>query len=544
MSMVARLGNVLLRFDEVHSRAADTSSPFSLSDLHLRILAKGKVKPPKQSKQGSGLRKGSLLSRGSVICRVMIAPRAHLRGSYRASVDYCMSGRASTTAPGEESSGGVSNAENTDVSQQSALKKQQSTLKNSSDSVYANCLSIRSMPIGDFLASPCPGPKMIMTSTAEGRFLAMMDVHGAERSQIQGLQIRNSELGSAGKLGLTEEQLSTRAVVRLAGNPPLRVGLMQRQTSQRLLRVYPLGLRFSGKNMSPLPGWLGGAQSVALNMSNLDLHLHLHFALFKHSAGYVLKPAEQRLGQNDDEMGHQDEDNYWPPLREQLLCTSLEVLSLHNLPKPGEGRPRFAGSRARCHTYVPELSGAAAIPADSEPSCPSVTVSLHPIGGFCAISTTLPLPTSNEIETTTNIINGNGMNAKFGKVIHCVAAEPHATFLRIGVSDARKEVAFETLVLGRLRQGYRVVQLRSLLGTRIELAFLLVRMRLRSETNVWPAPRQLRLNARIRNSIILSPEAHEAQRQQLVSQLQLRSSDVEPPIHCQSIELEETTSPR
>eukprot|EP00966_Prymnesium_polylepis_P059873 1388771-Prymnesium_polylepis.4 len=142
-------------------------------------------------------------------------------------------------------------------------------------------------------------------------------------------------------------------------------------------------------------------------MSNLDLHLHLHFALFKHSAGCtaaaleltllalctlhrvtspltasdVLKPAEQRLGQNDDEMGHQDEDNYWPPLREQLLCTSLEVLSLHNLPKPGEGRPRFAGSRARCHTYVPELSGAAAIPADSEPSCPSVTVSLHPIGG-------------------------------------------------------------------------------------------------------------------------------------------------------------------
>jgi hypothetical protein len=98
------------QFDEVHSRAADTSSPFSLSDLHLRILAKGKVKPPKQSKQGSGLRKGSLLSRGSVICRVMIAPRAHLRGSYRASVDYCMSGRASTTAPGEESSGGVSNA--------------------------------------------------------------------------------------------------------------------------------------------------------------------------------------------------------------------------------------------------------------------------------------------------------------------------------------------------------------------------------------------------------------------------------------------------
>ena len=72
---------------------------------------------------------------------------------------------------------------------------------------------------------------------------------------------------------------------------------------------------------------------MTLNMSNLDLHLQLHFALFKHSGGYVLKPAEQRVVQDHDEMGHHDEDNYWPPLREQLLCTSIDVLSLHSLPK-------------------------------------------------------------------------------------------------------------------------------------------------------------------------------------------------------------------
>eukprot|EP00966_Prymnesium_polylepis_P006156 140986-Prymnesium_polylepis.1 len=42
--------------------------------------------------------------------------------------------------------------------------------------------------------------------------------------------------------------------------------------------------------MSPLPCWLAGSQSVALNMSNNDLPVQLHFALFNGSNGFVLKP--------------------------------------------------------------------------------------------------------------------------------------------------------------------------------------------------------------------------------------------------------------
>ena len=72
---------------------------------------------------------------------------------------------------------------------------------------------------------------------------------------------------------------------------------MQRRTATRLLRPFPLGLRFSGKNMSPLPCWLAGAHSVALNMSNNDLPVQLHFALFHGSGGYVLKPPEMLLGE-------------------------------------------------------------------------------------------------------------------------------------------------------------------------------------------------------------------------------------------------------
>jgi hypothetical protein len=59
------------------------------------------------------------------------------------------------------------------------------------------------------------------------------------------------------------------------------------------------------------------------------------------------------------------------------------------------------------------------------------------------------------------------MNASFQQMVHCVAAEPYATFLRVGVTSEGHEIANETIVLSRLCRGYRVLQLRSLLGTRI-----------------------------------------------------------------------------
>ena len=83
------------------------------------------------------------------------------------------------------------------------------------------------------------------------------------------------------------------------------------------------------------------------------------------------------------------------------------------------------------------------------------------------------------------------MNPTFGKQVHCVAAEPHATFLRVSVKDGGQEVAYETAVLGRLRGGYRVFQLRGPLGTRIELCYLFVRVTFGTEPNRWGTPRQV-----------------------------------------------------
>jgi len=396
------------------------------------------------------------------------------------------------------------------------------------DEFYSTCLCIRSVPKERFLSCERPKWPLTMTSINEDRLLMVLGLPEKERSQLEGLQRSStgSRAGSAkGSLSpmLSEEQLSTQAIVRLAADPPRQAGKLQRLTSHLLLRPFPLGLRFSGNNMSPLPCWLVGAQSVALNMSNNDLAVQLHFALFKGSGGYVLKPAEMRQqpsGQptspfacnpepnnlmaawtNDSPQSFHERgncDDYWPPPREKLSCTSISILSLHNLPKRGEVRPRYYGSRGGCHKYHKELSGVPALPDNSEQSCPAVKVSLHPIGGFCALSEKLPLAQIDlKTELTTPAVKYNGLNAPFGQTIHCVAAEPAATFLRVGILDGSQEVAYETAVLGRLRVGYRVFQMRSMLGTRIELCYLFVKISTGSEPNQWGTPRQLRIQSAI-----------------------------------------------
>ena len=105
--------------------------------------------------------------------------------------------------------------------------------------------------------------------------------------------------------------------------------------------------------------------------------------------------------------------------------------------------------------------------------------------------------------------SAHARSAAFDEKVHCVAAEPHATFLRIGITDGRQgEVAYETAVLGRLRRGYRVLQLRSVLGTRIELCYLFIKIRFGSDPNLWATPRQLRIQSSITKAAIAQRERH------------------------------------
>ena len=98
-------------------------------------------------------------------------------------------------------------------------------------------------------------------------------------------------------------------------------------------------------------------------MSNVDVPLQLHYALFKGCSGYVLKPPEMLgapptvieagstrsssdaylnlsgiftravRGTGLDEHSYDPELAYWPPPRKTLRCITLDLFSLHNLPK-------------------------------------------------------------------------------------------------------------------------------------------------------------------------------------------------------------------
>ena len=170
--------------------------------------------------------------------------------------------------------------------------------------------------------------------------------------------------------------------------------------------------------------------------SKPDLAVQLHFALFKDRAGYVLKPPEMRPA--SDEQDESTATCFWPPPRESLHRATLHVLSLHNLPKVGrlelilgcslvlrhpfrqhgrpsvskpvcvcvcrhvkcvmltrgisvsqrgEQRPCYSGARQAAHDYHPELSGKPVPPDNLDVSSPSITLSLHPIGGaLCRVS--------------------------------------------------------------------------------------------------------------------------------------------------------------
>eukprot|EP00966_Prymnesium_polylepis_P324761 7380784-Prymnesium_polylepis.2 len=183
------------------------------------------------------------------------------------------------------------------------LDKQRITgAKGTTDPIYETILSLRSTPVQFFLAgtrsqwaipitsineecaspsfNPARMPHKALQLVAvpslhkcrnhcfaccmpRSRLLKELGLPEAERMEIEGLQVqRNSDTQS-----LTDKQQSLRAIRRLVSNPSPQVGQMQRRTSGWLLRPYPLGLRFSGNNMSPLPGYACATRDDCVNLN-------------------------------------------------------------------------------------------------------------------------------------------------------------------------------------------------------------------------------------------------------------------------------------
>lgn len=247
--------------------------------------------------------------------------------------------------------------------------------------------------------------------------------------------------------------------------------------ARRLCRVYPAGTRVNSDNMDPLPCWRMGAQMVSLNYQTNDLPAQLNRALFALNGGlgYVLKPPELRGASEGSE---------WPPFRHNLRRLTVRILSLNRLPTRREHRPQL---HAPHHAYEAGLSGS---PSPPDPagaiSQPTITVELHAIGGFTCVSKTLPLP-ARPVQKIS--VPSSGAR---GRTFHCLAAEPGATLLRVSVHDGDALVAYEAVVLGALRPGYRCLPLRSRQGTPISLCSLLLHIETGEEPNMWAEARALR----------------------------------------------------
>jgi hypothetical protein len=150
-------------------------------------------------------------------------------------------------------------------------------------------------------------------------------------------------------------------------------------------------------------------------------------------------------------------------------------------------------------------------------------VQLFALGGFCCVTPELPPPPNAPSSFATPAVEGNGLHARFGQRVHCLAAEPELALLLVTVqgrpmraarthwstsrpaphlllstfaprlrADGGEAVAYEAVVLSRLRAGFRFLPLRSPLGTRIDLCGLLLRIEHGAEADLWAEAAVLR----------------------------------------------------
>ena len=480
-ALIKHLGGALLTYDEL----CETGRASSLSplDLKRRVVIKGKVKA---STAGKSRLKGARLS--AIMETAVMRPSRGVGRLPR----YLRTVSRLTLRSQRASHGVTSNAKDNEIQDKDSRSNSSIRLRLSglgaatgtakqkvrTDALLAGITALRSASVNEFLGAHRSVHALPITSINEERLLQEMSLSEEERNKIMGL------MGHGASQALAASSLSSTAR-NLAHDPPATVGELQRLAAERLLRPYPLGLRFSGANMDPCQAWLAGGQSVALNMCFVDIPLQLHYSLFDRTGGYAIKPQEMRRGLS----AAGTNPPRWPPHRKTIHLATIQVLSLHNLPKRSEARPRMQGP---CHDFAPELSGASSPPDNGEQSCPQITISLRPIGGFCAVSDSLPPPMHYPLTEWKSTVGDNGLNVRFGDTVHCLAAEPHATFLRVAVRHGWEEVAFETCVLGRLRPGFRVFRLRSTLGTRIELCTLFVKISFGRVDNAWASAADLR----------------------------------------------------
>ena len=119
--------------------------------------------------------------------------------------------------------------------------KSEKRRKVKTDEFYASYLSLRGAPVEAFLGMSSVDWVLPITSVNESRLLKELGLPTYERNEIDGIQRRRSLVDPDLDLGTTRSL--GHAALRLAANPPMTVGHIQRRTSNWLLRPYRAPLR-------------------------------------------------------------------------------------------------------------------------------------------------------------------------------------------------------------------------------------------------------------------------------------------------------------
>ncbi|KHN75452.1 1-phosphatidylinositol 4,5-bisphosphate phosphodiesterase eta-1 [Toxocara canis] len=206
-------------------------------------------------------------------------------------------------------------------------------------------------------------------------------------------------------------------------------------TASRFVKSYPKGLRQDSSNMDPIPSWICGIQSVAMNMQTSGEYLDLVSGLFRinGNCGYVLKPDCLLQGL----------DPRLPEVSERVRTVlSVGIISGQYLPKPTPGHDVI-------DPYVTvEIFG---IPADAQ-------------------------------KFRTKTIADNGFNPQWNETFRMGLRCPELALLRLCVKDfdstsANDFVGEYTIPVKSIRGGYSHVRLNTGYGHTVdESASLLVRV--------------------------------------------------------------------
>ncbi|XP_043670796.1 1-phosphatidylinositol 4,5-bisphosphate phosphodiesterase gamma-1 [Vespula pensylvanica] len=202
-------------------------------------------------------------------------------------------------------------------------------------------------------------------------------------------------------------------------------------------RVYPKGQRIDSSNYNPVPMWNSGCQMVALNYQTGDKSMQLNQAKFKEngSCGYVLKP---------DFMFRDDFNPYDKNCLYGIdaLKISLKIIGARHLIRSGRGTA-------------------------------SPFVEIEVIGADF----------DNGTKITTKTIHDNGFNPMWNESCEFEIYNPYFALIRFVVQD--EDMFGDSNFIGQatypvrcLRTGYRSVTLKNNYSEDLELAALLVHIRI------------------------------------------------------------------